>query len=281
MINGISYWSVEGGSDGSADIMRALADAKQAGFAALELAIGTQGVLTVDATEEQCSDIRAACDDSGLVIETLASGMSWKCNPVSDDATERAQAIADNRKAIERAAWLGCSSYLLVPGVVCTPWNPNKAVRYDLAVERASRMVGELLETAHRVGVEICVENVWNGMFYSPLELAEFVDAFASENLGVYFDVGNVLGYHQYPPHWIELLGDRIKRVHVKGFGFDIENNAWKFCRLMEGQVPWGPVMDALRSIGYDKTVIAEIMPHEEGMLEDTAKSLADILSMS
>lgn len=278
MKKGISYWSVEGGGDGSASISRALTDAKEAGFEALELAIGTEGRLTIDATEEQCSDIRALCDESGLVVETLASGMSWKVNPVSDDPAERAQAIVQNRQAIERAAWLGCTSYLLVPGVVCTPWNINSAVRYDLAIERATRLVGELLETAEPLGVEICVENVWNGMFYSPIEMAEFVDQFASDACGVYFDAGNVVGIHQYPPHWIELLGERIKRVHIKGFRFDTDSSAWSFCRLREGDVPWARVVDSLQRIGYDKTLVAEMMPYADDLLAHTSNAMDQIL---
>jgi len=278
VIKGISYWSVEGGSDGSADIVRALADAKQAGFEALELAIGTSGHLTVDATEEQCSDIRACCDESGLVVETLASGMSWKVNPVSDDPAERALAIKQNRQAIERAAWLGCSSYLLVPGVVCTPWNPGSAVRYDLALDRATRLVGERLETAEQLEVEICVENVWNGMFYSPIEFAEFVDQFASPYCGVYFDAGNLVGIHQYPPHWIEILADRIRRVHVKGFRFDTKQNAWSFCRLLDGEVPWRETVRALREVGYDRTIVAEMMPYAEDLLDQTSKAMDEIL---
>ncbi|MFI4861528.1 MAG: sugar phosphate isomerase/epimerase family protein [Phycisphaerales bacterium JB063] len=277
MIKGISYWSLKGGADGSADIAHALSDAKQAGFEALELAIGTQGHLTIDATEEQCSDIRAYCDESGLVVETLASGMSWKVNPVSDDPGERALAIAQNRQAIERAAWLGCTSYLLVPGVACTPWNINQAVRYDLALERATRLVGELLETAEQLEVEVCIENVWNGMFYSPIEFADFLDQFASPYCGAYFDVGNVVGYHQYPPHWIELLGDRIKRVHIKGFRFDSANSAWKFCRLLEGDIPWRQVMTSLRRIGYDGTVIAEMMPYADDLLTQTSQAMDEI----
>jgi len=275
MIKGISYWALEN----DPDIVKALADAKSAGFEALELAIGTEGHLTVDATEEQCSDIRAACDDSGLVVETLASAMSWKCNPVSDDPAERAMAIEQNRKAIERAAWLGCSSYLLVPGVICNPWNPNNAVRYDRAVERATRLVGELLETAEQMGVEICIENVWNGMFYSPLELAEFIDLFDSDYVGVYFDVGNVIGCHAYPPHWIEILGQRILRVHVKGFRWEPETNSWKFCRLLDGEVPWQRVVKALQGIGYDKTIIAEVSPPGGDLLEATSAGLDQILA--
>ncbi|MEM9414713.1 MAG: sugar phosphate isomerase/epimerase family protein [Planctomycetota bacterium] len=278
MIKGISYWSVDGGADGSADIARAIADAKQAGFEAFELAIGTEGHLTVDATEEQCSDIRACCDESGLVVESLASAMSWKVNPISDDPAVRALAIEQNRQAIERAAWLGCSSYLLVPGVISNPWNMNNPVRYDLALERATRLVGELLETAEPLGVEVCVENVWNGMFYSPIEFADFVDQFDSPCCGIYFDVGNLAGIHQYPPHWIELLGDRIKRVHIKGFRFDSAESSWKFCRLLEGDIPWRRVIASLESIGYDRAIVAEMMPYADDLLEETSKAMDEIL---
>jgi len=40
----------------------------------------------------------------------------------------------------------------------------------------------------------LCIENVWNGLFYSPIELRDFVDSFDSEKLGVYLDVGNLIG---------------------------------------------------------------------------------------
>lgn len=278
MIKGISYWSVNGGHDGSADIVRALADAKRAGFDALELAIGNTGHLTIDASEEQCSDIRAACDESGLVVETLASAMSWRVNPVSDDPAERALAIAQNHQAIERASWLGCSSYLLVPGVVCTPFRKDEAVRYDLALERATRLVAELLESAERWQVELCIENVWNGLFYSPIEFAEFIDQFESPYCGAYLDIGNLMGIHQYPPHWVSLLGDRILRVHFKGFSTDTKSGTWSFCRLGEGDVPWPRVIEQLRAIGYDRTLIAEVMPYADDLLAQTSAAMDDIL---
>ena len=73
-----------------------------------------------------------------------------------------------------------------------------------------------MLPIAEDLNVDLCMENVWNGFFYSPIELRDFVDSFDSDKLGIYLDIGNLIGYQQYPPHWVELLNSRIKRVQIK-----------------------------------------------------------------
>ncbi|GIT08505.1 MAG: hypothetical protein CM1200mP30_21350 [Pseudomonadota bacterium] len=47
--------------------------------------------------------------------------------------------------------------------------------------------------------------------------MREFIDNFNTSQVGVYFDVGNVL-LTGYPDQWIRILGSRIKRVHIKDF---------------------------------------------------------------
>ena len=280
MIKCISYWSMQNGLAGTHPIDAALAEAKTAGFAGLELCVGIEGVLTPETSRAECEAIRHQITPSGLLVETLASGMSWAFNPTSNDAAVRQRAIQLHTEALRRAAWLGCQAMLFVPGVVTSPIAPNEIVRYDLAVQRARDAVTQLLEMAERVEVDLCLENVWNGLFCSPLELAEFVDSFGSNRLGVYLDVGNLLRYHQYPPHWIELLGPRIKRVHVKGFR---EEFGWQghysFCELGEGDVPWEATMATLRAIGYDKTLVAEMLPFSDGLLERTSAAMDNILN--
>ena len=108
----------------------------------------------------------------------------------------------------------------------------------------------------------IGIENVWNKFLLSPLELRDFIDRAKSEYVGSYFDVGNVL-VTGYPEHWIEILGARIKAVHVKnftredcggglhGFGDD----------LMQGDIDWPALAMALRNIGYSGPLTAEIIP--------------------
>lgn len=281
MIKSISYWSVKDGLEGTRHIREALADVKAAGFAGMELCIGVDGVLTPSTNLAECEKLRMQIDDSGLIVETLASGMTWALSPTSDNPDVRRQAVEATSAALQRAAWLGCDSLLFVPGVVASPIMPNERVRYDVAVERATEAVKRLLEVAENVAVDLCLENVWNGLFYSPLELKHFVESFNSSRLGVYFDVGNVLGYHQHPPHWIEILGPSIKRVHVKDFRHQFDwDGSYSFCRLGEGDVPWPETMAALRSIGYDRTLVAEMLPFRPGLLEATSRAMDEILAV-
>lgn len=280
MIKAISYWSMPNGLSNTHSIDDALHLANAAHFDGIELCFGEDGVLSTDTTRDQCELIREAVDEQELILETMASGVSWVHNPTSDSKSTRRRSIDLHKTALERAAWLGCKSMLYVPGVVASPINSDK-IRYDIAMTRAREACDELLEVAERVGVELCVENVWNGMMYSPIELCDFIDSFSSTRLGVYFDIGNVLGYHQYPPHWIELLGDRIKRVHVKDYKLHFDwKGKFEFCDLGDGDVPWEETMAALRSIGYDRTLVAEILPYRDGILERTSASIDHLLNL-
>jgi L-ribulose-5-phosphate 3-epimerase len=271
----ISYWSIPGGPENSLPIAGALTQAKAAGFAGVELAIGAAGVLNTRTTRADCEAIRAKIDKSGLIVETLASGMSWGVNPTSEDPKVRQKAIELHADALQRAAWLGCQAMLFVPGVVVSPIAPSEVIRYDVAVKRAREATGQLLDVAQRVGVDLCLENVWNGLLLSPLEWIDFIDGFNSDRVGMYVDVGNLMGYHQHPPHWIEMLGKRIKRVHVKDFkdqfGFE---GRYSFARLGEGDVPWAESAAALKAIGYNGTIVAEMMPPEDGLLDHTSQAM-------
>lgn len=280
MIKCISYWSTKDGLAGQTPIDEALKVVKEAGFAGMELCIGTEGVLTTTATQAECQAIRKKIDASDLVVETLASGMCWGFNPTSNDPAVREKSIQLHADALQRAAWLGCKAMLYVPGVAKSPICPD-IVRYDIAVERAREGVKKLLDVAEKVGVDLCVENVWNGMFYSPLEFIQFVDSFGSKRLGVYFDVGNGMGIHQCPAMWIELLGKRIKRVHIKDFTMNFGwTGAYSFCDLGAGQVPWANVMATLRGVGYNATLVAEMMPWDAGTLARTSAAMDVIMKM-
>lgn len=280
MIKTISYWALPDGGANTCPIDRALELTKATGFAGLELAIAPTGVVSVETSKTECSKYRKQIDASGVIVQTLANGMSWGTNPVSNDAATRKKSLTLTSKALERAGWLGCDAMLYVPGVVNCPWSANEHVRYDHALSRATENVKRLLDVADKAKVDLCIENVWNGFFYSPVELAQFIDSFEHPRLGVYFDVGNVLGYHQWPPHWIELLGQRIKRVHIKDFKQNFGGvGSFTFCDLGAGSVPWPASIKALRDIGYDKTVVAELMPFDDSLLQRTSAAMDVILA--
>ena len=277
MIKGISYLSFENGLSNNESIDSALIQTQSNGFDALELSVSNEGVINTNLSESECSAIRQKIDDSGVFVDSIATGMSWGISPTSDDAEVRKNSIKLHQDAIRVASHLDCKALLFVPGVVKSPISPE-IVRYDRALDRLREAINQMLPIAEELDVDLCMENVWNGFFYSPIELRDFVDSFESDKLGVYLDIGNLIGYQQYPPHWIELLNSRIKRVQIKDFQENFDwTGSFSFCDLGAGDVPWKETVSALKSIQYKSTIIAEMLPWDETILSRTSVAMDQI----
>ena len=271
-----SYWMFEGGLEAEKPITDAMQEAKRLGFDAIELAVAGRGVLTHEATQSQCDEIVAIAGKIGIEISSVASGENWTCSPTSNDADVRQRSIDFNRKAIRIAKWLGTDAYLYVPGAVDVFFLPEaEVIAYDVCHQRAAGALRQILPIAEEAGVVLCIENVWNKFLLSPLEMRDFIDSFNSEMVGAYFDVGNVL-LTGYPEHWIRILESRIKRVHVKDFRRSA-GTVEGFVDLLEGDVDFQAVKEALSDIGYDGYVTAEMLPFEPGRPEKTAQAMKEI----
>ena len=271
-----NYWMFEGGLEARKPITEAMQEAKDLGFDAIELAIAGKGVLTHQATQVQCEDILAIGQKIGIGISSLASGESWTCSPTANDPEHRARIIEFTQKALQITKWLGTDAYLFVPGAVDVFFLPEaEVIPYDICFERACEAVRQILPGAEETGVVICIENVWNKFLLSPLEMRDFIDSFNSEMVGAYFDVGNVL-LTGYPEQWIRILGKRIKCVHVKDFKRSV-GTVEGFVDLLEGDVNFQTVKEALVDIGYDGYVTAELLPFEPGRPEKTAQAMKKI----
>jgi len=276
----ISYWSMPGGTSAQCPVTEAAKAAADAGFEGIELAIDTGGEFSIASTKAVCERYAQAVRDAGLEGAVAATGLTWGLSPTDPDPDTRKKSIDAHAAALQRAKWYGAQAMLMVPGVVNVPWNAShEPVPYDKAVEWAGEAAKQLSKIAEELDIDLCLENVWNGMFYSPLEFRDFIDGIGSSRVGVYFDVGNVLGYHQDPVFWINHLGERIKRVHIKDFNNDVGGMAG-FCDLLEGDVPFPECMAALRQIGYDKSVVAEMMPPDDTLLERTNAAMDKIFEM-
>ena len=271
-----SYWMFEGGLEAKKPIAEAMTEAKELGFDAIELAVAAEGVLTHETTRQQCEDIIATAKKIGIEISSVASGQSWSWSPSANDAGTRAKIIDFTHKALQVTKWLGTDAYLFVPGAVDVFFLPDgEVVPYDVCYERASEAVRQLAPTAEKLGVSLAVENVWNKFLLSPLEMKTFIDSFNSSAVGAYFDAGNVL-LTGYPDQWIRILGDRIKRVHVKDFKSSV-GTVEGFVDMLEGDVDFEAVRSALAEIGYDGYVTAEMLPYVPGRPEKTAEAMKNI----
>ena len=274
MIKGISYLSFENGLSNNEPIESALSQTKMHGFDALELSVSSEGVINTNSSKAECEMIRKRIDDSGVFVDSIATGMSWGVSPTSDDESIRKKSISLHQDALKVASYLDCKALLFVPGVVKSPISPE-IVRYDRALDRLREAINQMLPIAEDLNVDLCMENVWNGFFYSPIELRDFVDSFDSDRLGVYLDIGNLIGYQQHPPHWVELLNSRIKRVQIKDFQENFDwTGSFSFCDIGAGDVPWKETMEALKTIEYKSTIIAEMLPWDETILSRTSAAM-------
>ena len=271
-----SYWMFEGGLEATLPVADAMAQAKDLGFDAIELCIGSQGVLTHETTQAECEQIVAKASELGIEIASVASGESWGASPSDDDPTVRARIIDFTKKALQVTKWLGTDAYLFVPGAVDVFFlEDSPVVPYDVCYERAKEAVTQLIPTAEQLGVTLGIENVWNKFLLSPLEMRDFIDGFGSKAVGSYFDAGNVL-LTGYPDHWIKILGQRIVRVHVKDFKKSV-GTAEGFVDMLEGDVDFEAVKTALAGVGYDGYVTAEMLPYQPGRPEKTAAAMKKI----
>jgi hexulose-6-phosphate isomerase len=230
------------------------------------------------ASDDEARQIKTIADKHGLTVHSLMGGTHWRLPLSSPDPQTRQQAIEGVEQALHFAAVMGAEGVLVVPAVV------NEQTDYKTAWDLSLQSLKHLVGVAKRLGVQIWVENVWNRFLLSPLEFAAYIDELNhSANsdgdgiVGAYFDVGNILAYG-YPQQWIRLLGKRIKRVHLKDFRI----NEHRFVYLLQGDVNWREVMAALREIGYDGWLTAELPPYPHApdeMVRDTARHIDRIIA--
>jgi L-ribulose-5-phosphate 3-epimerase len=253
--------------------------AKKLGYQGVEMSCDVKGRFTLNGTEEDCENLRRHAHKLGIQITSIVGNFCWTVSPSSDSASEREKSLELYRRMIQMARWLGVDSALIVPGIVQIPWDKKfKPIRYDLVYERSIEFIEKLLPSAEKYQIRLCIENSWNHFLMSPLELKDYVDSFDHPSVRIYFDIGNNLRYG-LPQHWIEILGSKIHRVHVKDYKL---SGSWLdgFCPLLEGDVPYKEVMKALRKLGYDRTLTVELPTSNEGALKHASKALDKIIKM-
>ncbi len=247
---------------------------RDAGFEAVELNISMDGIgLTMNTSMEEAKQIREMADHYGLQLQSISTNLLWKYPLSHQDDKVREQGRKVVEKQIELASFIGADTVLVVPGLV------NEETSYLDCYNRSQEELRKVLPLAEKQNVHIGIENVWNKFLLSPLEMARYIDEFHSDYMGAYYDVGNILQFG-YPEQWIEILGDRIRKIHVKDFKQNV-GNITGFVPLLAGDVNWKKVFQALKQIGYKDTITAEIPAYAYGpqyLAEDTAKHLDIVL---
>lgn len=270
MVKSINGWTFPAGTPWA----EAARLARSAGFGAIEPTLDPEGALTPTTGEVACRQMGEAIREAGLEVASLACGMFWQTHYASPIKADRNKARALTLAGLDRAQWLGAPALLVVPGVVGHFERPSRpVVAYADALAYSYDALRELAFEAEARAVTIAIENVWNQFLLSPVEMRELVDRVNSPWVGVYLDVGNVLKFG-FPQDWIDTLGRRIARVHLKDFKLSV-GTLDGFCPLGDGDVDWPEVMTALQRQRYDGPLTFE----GPGDLADISRRIDSILA--
>lgn len=245
---------------------------KKAGFDGIELTFD-RGYLTPDTKLSEIEKLKEAVDRIGLEIPSIRGGpnLCWKFPITHPDKKVRENTIEKFKKGLKITSILKGKALLMVPGIV-TP-----EVNYEEAYNRAKDAILRIIEIAEKDKVFLAIENVKNRFLTSPLEMREFIDGIGSSYVSCYLDVGNVLSCQLgYPEQWVRILRKRIKRIHLKDY-----RSGYGITYLLQGEVNWPSLMEALKEINYDDYLIAELPLYKfypERMLFETAQNIERII---
>ncbi len=277
MKKGINAWSV--GKDTNFEDM--FAKIKAAGFDGIELNIDKEGAsshsLSMNTTKDELLAIRALGEKYELPVTSLSTS-----NPLGGTSGNRELWDAQRAvilKQIEFAKVLGAKGILTVPGGMHT----GKSLKASR--ETSIEFYKSIKADVEASGIIVGLENVWNGFFLSPFDAKTMIDEIGSSAIGMYFDVGNVVAFSE-PEDWIDILGERIKFVHVKDYLRNIRTlKGGQFVGVNNGSANWEKVVAGLQNIGYDAYLTAEVSRSDPEMeyadfYKLTANQIGEIIAL-
>lgn len=240
--------------------------------------LGFDGIEFNSPLEIPIQELLNARDKTGIEIPSTVNKDHWG-KPLSDpDPAVRNFTIESVAKSLQQTKQLGGDTVLVVPGVV------SDTVSYKTAYDNALDSIKRLIPHAEKTGIKIGIENVWNNLILSPIEAKDFLDKINHPLVGWYFDLGNILRYG-WPEHWLEILGDKVFKLHVKEFSKKIMNEQGLGkgfgIELTEGDVNWSKVMKAINDIDYKgEYMTLEVGSGDRNFLKKVSEQLDRIIQM-
>ncbi len=234
------------------------AKAKEHGFECIELNVDAVGAnahsFNFDTQNEIFDEVNALKEKYGIQVQSVSTGLYWSYGTFAHEDKEKlGEALKILRTQLKCAKAVGADTLLVVT-------SPVKELGLERSFNNTVRVFKSLKDEIADYGIKIGIENVGNNFFTSPMDFKYLIEAIGDENVGMYFDVGNMMDY-SYPQWWLDIIGEYILKIHVK----DYKRNGGchtggAFCKLLEGDVDWD-VVSPLIAKYYDGPITAEVSP--------------------
>ena len=182
----------------------------------------------------------------------------------------------DLKGAIDEAVLYGATSVLHVV-------RPKPDGSFMENYRSSQEAIRKAIPYAEKKRVHILVENVWSTFLIEPLTMARYIDELDSPYVKAYFDVGNVVRWG-WPQHWIEVLGKRIVKIHIKEYNLKVamsEGMGKGFAfPIGQGSIDWKRVRAELTKIGYRGWATAEVSGGNRERLAEISQQMDRVLAL-
>jgi len=178
--------------------------------------------------------------------------------------------------AIDEAVLYGATSVLYIV-------RPDPKGSFIENYRRTQETIRRAIPYAEKKRIHILIENVWNTFLIEPLTMAQYIDELDNPYVKAYFDVGNVVRWG-FPQHWIEVLAERIVKIHIKEYNLKVAMNEGMSkgfdCPLGQGSIEWDRVREELKKIGYRGWATAEVNGGNRRRLAEISQQMDQVLNL-
>jgi L-ribulose-5-phosphate 3-epimerase len=182
----------------------------------------------------------------------------------------------DLKGAIDEAVLYGATSVLHVV-------RPKPDGSFMENYRSSQEAIHKAIPYAEKKRIYLLIENVWSTFLIEPLTMARYIDELDSPYVKAYFDVGNVVRWG-WPQHWIEVLGKRIVKIHIKEYNLKVamgEGMGKGFAfPIGQGSIDWKRVREELAKIGYRGWATAEVSGGNRERLAEISQQMDRVLAL-
>jgi sugar phosphate isomerase/epimerase len=209
---------------------------------------------------EQKQGLRDALAKNNLAISNVNAFMMhavndgrqkyWHPSWVEADPHYRQVRIDHTKRALTLAKELGARCITTEPG------GPIGARKWADCLKLFVEMLKPVVEHAEKEGVMLLVEPEPDLLIETADQYLEFATKIQSSHLGLNFDIGHFYCVKDEPAPTVHKLKEHIRHVHLE----DIAATRVHHHMIPgEGAIDFGPVLAALRDVGYDGWVTVEL----------------------
>ncbi len=208
-------------------------------------------------SEVDGSRIKEYCDQKGILISSIGTGMAYGKEGLSITSTDedvRKRAVQRLKEQLDLASLLNCSIVIGSMRGVIGPKDSREAVD--------SRMIEsckELCEYAERGNGTIVIEAIdrfETNYLQRAEEVMDIIHRVGSDRLGVHLDTYHMNMEERDWKQPVLLCKNHLKHVHVA-------DNTRHYPGY--GLINFAPFLEALEAIGYDQTLTMECYPVPDG----------------